>query len=59
MNAIKSRLSYLLFPAIALALSACVAGEDFEYEQPDDMKPGPGLFTGEDGVYSFTIPYPD
>ncbi|MCP4329966.1 MAG: hypothetical protein GY791_16180 [Alphaproteobacteria bacterium] len=48
---------YLIVAVLLVSLAACAGSEDFEYEQPDGMKPGPGLFTGEDGVVSFTIPY--
>ncbi|MCP4330448.1 MAG: hypothetical protein GY791_18655 [Alphaproteobacteria bacterium] len=54
-----SKMRYLIIPALVVALSACVGGEDFAYDGPDEIKSGPGLFTGKDGVYSFSVPYPD
>lgn len=38
--------------AIALlALAACAAGEPLEATRIDDIPPGPGLLTGEDGEF--------
>ena len=36
-----------------LLLAACATPpEPFEYKQSNDLKPGPGIFTGEKGVYT-------
>ncbi len=44
----------ILFALFALALSACATSscKPFEYETDRELKPGPGLFTGETGVYT-------
>ena len=34
-----------------LLLSGC-GGEPFNYEPPNELKPGPGLFSGEDGEFN-------
>jgi hypothetical protein len=33
-----------------LALAAC-GGEPFDYVPPDEMRPGPGVLSGEDGEF--------
>lgn len=36
-----------------LLLAACATPpEPFEYKQSNDLKPGPGLFTGEEGTFT-------
>lgn len=38
-----------------LLLAACATPpEPFEYKQSNDLKPGPGIFTGEEGVFTIT-----
>ncbi len=44
----------LLAAVLALALAGCSTVEPFDpvaegFAQPDEMKPGPGLISGEDG----------
>lgn len=34
----------------ALGLTACAAGP-FDYTPPDEIQPGPGLLSGEDGEF--------
>lgn len=34
-------------------LCSC-GGKDFQYSDTNDQKPGPGLFSGEDGVFTVT-----
>jgi hypothetical protein len=42
-----------------LLLAACASSpEPFEYEQNNELKPGPGLLTGEEGVYTIYGPPP-
>ncbi len=44
-----------LIPLILLCtliISGCSAGKDFTYEPPQESPPGPGLFSGEDGVFT-------
>ncbi|MFQ5938655.1 MAG: hypothetical protein ACE5KL_01105 [Alphaproteobacteria bacterium] len=43
-----------LAAVLALALAGCSTGEPFDpaaegFGQPDEMQPGPGLISGEDG----------
>ena len=48
----------LLTAVPALILTACTTPpRPFTYESDRDLKPGPGLFSGEDGV--FKIPRPE
>lgn len=44
-----------------LLLAACATSpEPFEYKQSNDLKPGPGIFTGEEGVYTiYSRPKPE
>lgn len=40
---------------IAAGIFCCLAGcggSDFEYSDNRDLKPGPGLFSGDDGVFT-------
>lgn len=46
----------MLFRAVVLVtavllLGGC-AGEPFDYHHPQEIKSGPGLFSGEDGVFT-------
>ncbi len=49
-----TRLAAALAAALALAapLSACGLHQDIEEQEADPMKPGPGLFSGKDGVFT-------
>lgn len=38
--------------AVAAPLSACGLHQDIEEQEADPMKPGPGLFSGQDGVFT-------
>ncbi len=38
--------------AAALAVAGCESYREVELQEPDGMKPGPGLFSGEDGVFT-------
>ena len=52
MNTMK-RLIIMGGLAVSLLLAACASSpEPFEYEQNNELKPGPGLLTGEEGVYT-------
>jgi hypothetical protein len=42
---------WLAVLAVAAAVSACASARPFVYENDRDLKPGPGLFSGEDGVF--------
>ena len=43
-------LSKLLAAASIVVLAACGGGESFDYVPSTEIKEGPGLFSGEDGV---------
>ena len=52
-----------VFLAVALVSCLWVAGcatppEPFEYEKSNELKPGPGIFTGEQGTYTIYGPPP-
>lgn len=47
----KRRLSIVLAIAILLAVAACARGTPFQPTAVDEIKPGPGLFTGEAGAF--------
>ncbi len=47
----KRRLSIVLAIAILLAVAACARGTPFQPTAVDEIKPGPGLFTGEGGAF--------
>ncbi len=38
--------------AAAPLLAGCESDQEVELQEPDGMKPGPGLFSGEDGVFT-------
>lgn len=44
---------------VAGLLAACAGGEDIDYAGPDEIKSGPGLFSGKDGNFTVFVPYPD
>ena len=37
--------------AVCIVLSSC-GGEPYTYEPDHELKPGPGLFSGKDGVFT-------
>lgn len=41
--------------ALIFGLAACAGGEEFESAGPDEMKSGPGLFSGEDGEFTLKL----
>ena len=44
----------------AWLLAGCATPpEPFEYQQSNELKPGPGIFTGEEGVYTIYGPPPE
>ena len=52
MNTMK-RLIVLLGLTAFLFFESCASSpEPFEYEQNNELNPGPGLLTGEEGVYT-------
>lgn len=38
--------------ALWLLVACATPPEPFEYEPSNELKPGPGIFTGEEGVYT-------
>lgn len=38
--------------AAAPLLAGCESYQEIELQEPDGMKPGPGLFSGQDGVFT-------
>lgn len=46
-----SVLRIVIAASIFFCLSGC-GGSDFEYPDNRDLKPGPGLFSGDDGVFT-------
>jgi hypothetical protein len=49
-----TRLAAALAAVLALAapIAACGLHQDIEEQEADPMKPGPGLFSGKDGVFT-------
>lgn len=37
---------------VVLTLLAACGGKEFAYQESNDIKPGAGLFSGEDGVFT-------
>ena len=54
------RLIMLGVVAVWLMAGCATPPEPFEYQQSNELKPGPGIFTGEEGVYTIygTPPQP-
>lgn len=44
-------LRIVIAASIIFCLAGC-GGSDFEYPDNRDLKPGPGLFSGDDGVFT-------
>ena len=54
-----SRRIVVLSVLAAWLLAGCATPpEPFEYQQSNELKPGPGIFTGEEGVYTIYGPPP-
>jgi hypothetical protein len=51
MNTLK-RLMLLGWVGFWLLAGCATSPEPFDYQQNNEMKPGPGIFTGEEGVYT-------
>jgi len=51
---IRSNIMRSLWVALSVALivGCATAPEPFEYEPDNELKPGPGLFSGEDGAFT-------
>lgn len=47
----KRVVSAFIVASLSVLLAAC-GGQDFAYQDSNDMKPGSGLFSGEDGVFT-------
>ncbi len=45
-------IAYCIISLSLLALLSACGGKDYEYVNSNDTKPGPGLFSGEDGVFT-------
>lgn len=43
------KLSILL--AVAVLLGGCTTAQPFQYSDPTEMRPGPGVFSGEDSEF--------
>jgi hypothetical protein len=41
-----------------LLVGCATSPEPFEYQQSNELKPGPGIFTGKEGVYTIYGPPP-
>lgn len=52
------RLMALGVVGLGLLAGCATPPEPFQYEQSNELKPGPGIFTGEDGVYTIYGPPP-
>lgn len=50
---LKSNINFLLtfVMAACLVLSGC-GGDSYTYEPSNELKPGPGVFSGEDGEFT-------
>lgn len=45
--------------AVLLLLTACASSpEPFDYQKSNELKPGPGIFTGDEGSYTIYGPPP-
>jgi hypothetical protein len=52
MNRLK-RLIVMVGVVLGLLFTGCATPpEPFDYQQNNELKPGPGIFTGEEGVYT-------
>ena len=49
----------IIFGFVAGVLAACASSADIDDAGPDEMQPGPGLFSGKDGKFTIFVPYPD
>jgi hypothetical protein len=53
------RLIVLVGVVLGLLVAGCATPpEPFDYQQNNDLKPGPGIFTGEEGSYTIYGPPP-
>ena len=54
----KTLRRFVVLSVLALwFLAGCATPpEPFEYQQSNELKPGPGIFTGEEGVYTIYGP---
>jgi hypothetical protein len=58
MNTLK-RLIVLVAVVLGLLVAGCATPpEPFEYQSENELKPGPGIFTGEEGAYTIYGPPP-
>jgi hypothetical protein len=58
MNTMK-RCIVLAGLVLSMGLVGCASSpEPFDYQQSNELKPGPGLLTGEEGVYTIYGPPP-
>lgn len=47
----NTKLAAAFFLSVLL-LAGCATGKDYAYEPSQDTPPGPGLFSGNDGVFT-------
>lgn len=52
MNTMKQLIALAGLAALLVVTACASSPEPFEYEQNNELKPGPGLLTGEEGVYT-------
>jgi len=57
MNTLK-RLMMLIGIGLWLLVGCATPPQPFDYQPDNELKPGPGLFTGEAGVYTIHGPQP-
>lgn len=48
----RNRIVCLLVALFGVTLLTACGGKEFAYQNSDDIKPGSGLFSGEDGVFT-------
>ncbi len=49
---VQRLLTIVIAASIPVLMSGCGVHQDFDYSAADEIPPGPGLFSGEDGVFT-------